>query len=104
MINKLNAFKYFETILNLERKVAGARFIEFKEDYDNLDALEQKGTMCFLGRKGLEGKQEATRATLGISGSAGERDPLAFFQSFSQNSRRWSRCREVPGLPGSTHL
>ena len=56
MINRLNAFKYFETILNLERKVAGARFIDFKEDYDNLDVLEQKGTMCFLGRKGLEGK------------------------------------------------
>lgn len=55
MINKINAFKYLKAILDLDRNVAGARFIEFKEDYDKLDILEQKGTMCILGRKGLEG-------------------------------------------------
>lgn len=56
MIDKNNAFKYLHLILNLERNVAAARFIEFKSEYDKLDVPEMKGSICLLCRRGLEGK------------------------------------------------
>lgn len=55
MIDKNNAFKYLDLILNLKRNIAAARFIEFKHEYEELDLPEVKGSVCLLCRRGLEG-------------------------------------------------
>ncbi|MDO5707870.1 MAG: DUF169 domain-containing protein [Andreesenia angusta] len=55
MINKENAYKYLKELLNLDRSISGARFIETEEEYENLAIPEQKGTVCFIGRRALEG-------------------------------------------------
>lgn len=63
MIDKNNDLVYFTKILNLTRNVVGVRFIEFQEDYEELEVPEQKGTTCLLGRMGFEGKHIKADAT-----------------------------------------
>lgn len=64
MIDSTNEIAYVKNILDLKRNIVGVSFIEFKEDYDALDAVEQKGTTCFLGRKAFEGVHIKSNAEL----------------------------------------
>ena len=63
MFTKENAVKYVECLLNLKHHIAGARFINTKEEYDALSVPEYKGTMCMIGRKGVDGDHVKADAT-----------------------------------------
>lgn len=48
--------EYLETILDLDKRTVGVRFLEYQKDYDALSNLaEKKGSICFLVRQGMEG-------------------------------------------------
>jgi len=45
-------------VLNLQKKIIGVKFIDFKKDFDNLNipAPLKKGPICFLAREAMDGK------------------------------------------------
>lgn len=45
-------------LLNLEKKIVGVKFLDFKEDYDEIQipVAEKNGTVCYHARESMDGK------------------------------------------------
>lgn len=54
---KNQSIKKLEIALGLEKEVVGIKFIDYKNEFDNLDLsiLEKKGPFCYLVRHGMDG-------------------------------------------------